>query len=58
MVSGFAGGRIYDIWGGATLYRFASVTAVVACIGFIATHLLQQEAGDGEITLSSKGESS
>lgn len=56
LISGFAGGRIYDIWGGVTLYRFASIIAVAAGIGFITAHFLQREASDGPITIS-KGES-
>lgn len=39
LISGFAGGRIYDMWGGSTLYLFASVTALLAFAGFIGTHL-------------------
>ncbi|WP_438447862.1 MFS transporter [Gorillibacterium sp. sgz5001074] len=56
LISGFAGGHIYDLWGGVILYRFAAATAVLAGIGFVTTHFLQRNTGDVPITIS-KGES-
>jgi MFS transporter, PPP family, 3-phenylpropionic acid transporter len=52
LISGFAGGRIYDIWGGTSLYRFAAIIAAVACLGFIATHLFQHETADQPVHVS------
>lgn len=47
LASGFIGGRVYDAWGGAILYRVAAASALLAFIGFMATHLYtrNKEAG-------------
>lgn len=52
LVSGFAGGRIYDAWGGELLYRTAAITAVLALIGFVGTHLYQRNKDDEPTTIS------
>lgn len=56
LISGFAGGRVFDMWGGAALYRFAFITALVALAGFIATHLYQRSK-ENSINTMSKGAS-
>lgn len=56
LASGFIGGHIYDSWGGVTLYRFAAVTAALACFGFLATHFFQKDPCEGLTTIS-EGES-
>lgn len=43
LISGFIGGKLFDLWGGQQLYLFATVSAVLAGGGFLLTHLLQKE---------------
>lgn len=57
LISGFAGGRIFDAWGGAALYRFAFITALVAFAGFVGTHLYYRSR-ENRINHISKGASS
>lgn len=56
LASGFIGGNIYGSWGGVTLYRFAALTAALAFVGFIGTHLFQREPSV-DTSISLKGES-
>ncbi|MDF2922868.1 MAG: transporter [Paenibacillaceae bacterium] len=52
LISGFAGGRIYDAWGGASLYRYAAFTALIAFAGFMGTHLYQRNRDDAPSNIS------
>jgi MFS transporter, PPP family, 3-phenylpropionic acid transporter len=57
LISGFAGGRIYDMWGGAMLYRFAAISALLAFVGFMATHLYQRSRENSIPSISQGGSS-
>lgn len=43
LISGTAGGWIYDAAGGSTVYIIAACLSIVATVGFFATHLFQQD---------------
>jgi PPP family 3-phenylpropionic acid transporter len=44
LISGTLGGWIFDVWGGSVLYVWGSLLSLLACIGFLVTHLMQKEA--------------
>jgi MFS transporter, PPP family, 3-phenylpropionic acid transporter len=56
LISGFVGGRVYDAWGGAILYRVAAVSAFVAFVGFLVTHLYTRNK-EGQMDTMMKGAS-
>jgi PPP family 3-phenylpropionic acid transporter len=56
LVSGFVGGRVYDAWGGAILYRVAAVSAFIAFVGFLVTHLYTRNK-EGQMDTMMKGAS-
>lgn len=43
LISGTIGGWIYDAAGGSTVYVIAGCLSIVAAIGFLATHLFQND---------------
>ncbi|MGQ7889406.1 MFS transporter [Paenibacillus sp. WC2504] len=43
LISGTLGGWIYDAVGGSTVYVIAGCLSIVAAIGFLATHLFQND---------------
>ncbi|MCY9662543.1 MFS transporter [Paenibacillus chondroitinus] len=43
LISGMLGGWIYDALGGSTVYLIAGCLSIVAAIGFLATHLFQND---------------
>ncbi|MBA2943846.1 MFS transporter [Paenibacillus sp. CGMCC 1.16610] len=43
LISGMLGGWIYDALGGSTVYVIAGCLSIVAAIGFLATHLFQND---------------
>lgn len=43
LISGMAGGWMYDAVGGSTVYVIAGCLSIVAAVGFLATHLFQRE---------------
>ncbi|GIP38026.1 MFS transporter [Paenibacillus sp. J31TS4] len=42
LISGALGGRVFDYWGGQTLYLIAAACAAAACLGFFLTHILKR----------------
>jgi len=53
LISGTLGGYLFDKWGGATLYGVGAGLALLAALGFAATHVLQP----GELLADSKPQS-
>lgn len=43
LISGFIGGKLFDVWGGHQMYLFATGLAVLAAIGFLLTHFMQKD---------------
>lgn len=43
LISGMLGGWMYDAVGGSTVYVIAGCLSIVAAVGFLATHLFQNE---------------
>jgi PPP family 3-phenylpropionic acid transporter len=43
LISGTMGGWIFAAWGGGAMYMVCSVLSLLACIGFLVTHMLQRE---------------
>lgn len=43
LTGGVVGGRIFDLWGGPMLYRFAAISAAVAMIGFLLTYWFEHD---------------
>lgn len=39
LAGGAIGGQLFDLWGGDTVYLFASITAFIASAGFFLTHI-------------------
>ncbi|MDF2722791.1 MAG: transporter [Paenibacillus sp.] len=45
LASGIIGGLVFDAWGSAAVYRIAAGSGLLACIGFLVTHLYQRSKG-------------
>jgi PPP family 3-phenylpropionic acid transporter len=43
LISGTMGGWVFDAWGGGTMFTLCSVLSLLACIGFLCTHLFQKD---------------
>jgi PPP family 3-phenylpropionic acid transporter len=54
LISGTLGGWIFDAWGGRTLYLTAAGMALIAAVGFTATHVME---GAGPGRPASRGQS-
>lgn len=42
LLSGTVGGYVYDVWGGQWLYRLGSSLSLVAAVGFLIVHWLEE----------------
>jgi PPP family 3-phenylpropionic acid transporter len=45
LVSGAAGGKVFDLWGGQTLYFIAALLAAAAAAGFFSAHIAERRNG-------------
>ncbi|MEF3302660.1 MFS transporter [Paenibacillus sp. GYB003] len=47
LASGVVGGWVLDGWGAPVMYRIAAASGLVACFGFLLTHLVQRRRANG-----------
>jgi MFS transporter, PPP family, 3-phenylpropionic acid transporter len=47
LISGMFGGWMFDLWGGSTVYFIAAGLSLLAAVGFLGTHVLQDDSLTG-----------